>query len=152
MLLRSHQSFSTLANYDPFTGSFATFSRNAERAGGVTDPCEGSFDTIGKHRVLLFRSSDVLYLEVDYQRLPMDGLIFELANSQGNRLLRITKQGVVLHELVYSNNQLPTSFADDPTAFAEEEDFDFGLFLVNLSQDKARQERIYQRPPGGASS
>jgi hypothetical protein len=31
----------------------------------------------------------------------------------------------------------------DPTGFAEEEDFDFGLLLTNLSRDPARHMRMF---------
>ncbi|NJP80398.1 hypothetical protein HCK01_24355 [Streptomyces sp. AA8] len=33
---------------------------------------------------------------------------------------------------------------DDPTAFAEAEDFDMGLFVANVAGDPGRREAVYR--------
>jgi len=49
-------------------------------------------------------------------------------------------------ELTYDPPIIDPPLSEDPTAFVEEEHFDFGLFLANLSRDQSRQARMYAGP------
>src|SRR5262245_57640157 len=141
MLLQSHQSFDTMADYDPATGTFVTFSRGAEpvRASGQK---AGAFDSIGGQRVLLFRLAGVLYLQVDTQLMESDDHAIDLRSVNGHRLLCVLSDGKLVLKLPYAPPLLDPPLAVDPTPFAEEEDFDFGILLSNLSRDRTRQARI----------
>ena len=143
MLLQSHRSFDTIGDYDPTTGRFDTFSRRAE-PNRVTGQLSGAFDHIGGKRVLLYRLADSLYLEIDGQRLPLEKHVVEVRPVNGRRLLRVLSAGRVVAELTYDLPPLDPPLSVDPTAFAEEEDFDFGLFLHNVSHDPSRQMRMYR--------
>jgi hypothetical protein len=145
MLLQSHKSFDTMADYDPATGTFVTFSRGAEpaRASGQK---AGAFDSIGGKRVLLFRLAGMLYFQVDSQRMRMDHYTIELRSVNGRQVLRVLSNGKVVLELTYDPPLLDPPLAEDPTPFVEDEDFDFGLFLSNLSRDRSRQSRMYAGP------
>jgi hypothetical protein len=142
MLLQSHKSFNTMADYDPVTGTFVTFSRSSEpaRASGKK---AGAFDDIGGKRALLFRLAGVLYLQVENQRMQMDDHAIELQSVHGRRVLQVFSDGKVVLELTYDPPILDPPRAMDPTPFVEEEDFDFGLLLSNLSRDRSRQSRMY---------
>jgi len=146
MLLQSHQSFDTVADYDPKTGAFATLSRKAHPARMAAEQCRGVFDDLGGKRVLLYRLAGVLFLDVDGRPTPMQGQVVELYPVNGERILRGLVDGSVAFELRYRPPHLDPPLADDPTAFAEEEDFDFGLFLANVSRDPERQARMYVEP------
>ena len=146
MLLQSHQSFDTVADYDPTTGTFNTFSRKAEPGRVSSGHRGGVFDHLGGKRVLLYRLAGVLYLEVDGQRILMEGHVVEVHPVNGDRVLRVLADGTVVFELTYSPPHLDPPLSDDPTAFVEEEDFDFGLFLTNVSRDRERQARIFPEP------
>lgn len=142
MLLQSHKYFALMSEYDPDLDTFITFSRGNEptRASGQVS---GSFDDIGGKRVLLFRVADVLCLQVDSHRMPMDSLAIDVRSVKGLRVLSVRSHGKVILEMRYEPPHLDPPLALDPTPFVEEEDFDFGLFLANVSRDRNRQARMY---------
>jgi hypothetical protein len=143
MLLQSNRSFDTLAEYDPMTGHFETISRRAEPNRVAGQLC-GAFDHLGGKRVLLYRLGDILYLEIDGQQLPLDKHVVEVRSVDGRHLLRVLSDGRVVTEWTYDPPQLNPPLSLDPTAFVEEEDYDFGLFLHNVSHDPSRQMRMYR--------
>lgn len=142
MLLQSHNSFDTMADYDPVTGTLVIFTRSADAAGASGEKA-GAFDEIGGKRVLLFRLGGVLYLQVENQRMRMDDHAIELRSVNGRRVLQVRSNGKVVVELTYDPPLLDPPLSVDPTPFVEEEDFDFGLLLSNLSKDRSRQSRMY---------
>ena len=146
MFLQSHQSFDTVAEYDPSTRTFTTFSRNVEPSRVPTGQLSGVFDHLGERRVLLYRLDGVLYLEIDDDRIPMEGHVVEVYAANEDRVLRVFGNSTVVFELTYSSPHLDPPLSDDLTAFVEEEDFDFGLFLANVSRDQERQSRMYAKP------
>lgn len=143
MLLQSHRSFDTVGDYDPMTGRFEIFSRRAEPNRVVGQLC-GAFDHLGGKRVLLYRLADNLCLEIDGQKLSLDKHVVEVRSVNGRHLLRVLSDGRIVTELTYDPPQLSPPLSLDPTAFVEEEDFDFGLFLHNVSHDPSRQMRMYR--------
>lgn len=146
MLLLSHRSFDTVADYDPATGTITTFSRKTEPGRVSSRQGAGVFDNLGGRRVLLYRLAGVLYLQVDDQRITMEGLAVEVHSAKGDRVLRVLADGAIVFELTYRPTHLDPPLSDDPTAFVEEEDFDFGVFLANVSRDRGRQARMYAEP------
>jgi hypothetical protein len=144
MLLQSNPSFDTLAEYDPETGRFETFSRRAEPT-RVTGPICGEFDYLDGKRVMLYRLGDNLYLEIDGQKLPLDKHTVELRRVNGRRLLQVLfTDGRVVTELIYDPPKIDPPLHLDPTPGVEEEHFDFGLFLHNVSHNPPRQMRMYR--------
>jgi hypothetical protein len=145
MILNRHTVFDTLADFDPTTGAFATFSRAGEpgRASGLVS---GAFEYLGGRRVLLFRVAGVLYLQVEGQRMTIADHTIELRSVGGCRVLRVLSDTTVVLELPYDPPIIDPPLSEDPTPFVEEEHFDFGLFLANLSRDRGRQGRVYAGP------
>lgn len=143
-----------MGDYDPVTGTLTTFSRDAE-PGRVPSMPSGDFDFVGGklsghfdypegRLVLLFRLSGVLYLQVEGQRMPMSDHTIERRSVDGQRVLRVVSDSGVVLELTYDPPIFDPPLSEDPTAYdGSEEDFEFGLFLANLSTDQSRQARIY---------
>jgi hypothetical protein len=145
MILKRHTVFDTLADYDPATGTFVTFSR-AREPGRASSRVTGAFDFLGEKRVLLFWLAGVLYLQVEGQRMTMADHTIELQTVGGRRVLRVLSGTSVVLELTYDPPIIDPPLSEDPTPGVEEEHFDFGLFLANLSQDRGRQARVYGGP------
>ena len=143
MLLQSHQSFDIAADYDPTTGRFDLFSLRAE-PNRVAGQLSGVFDHIGGKRVLLYRLGDGLYLEIVGQRLQLETHLVKVQAVNGGLLLQVLSDGRSVIEMTYDPPLLDPPLSLDPTAFIEGEDFDFGLFLHNISHDRSRQKRMYQ--------
>jgi hypothetical protein len=143
MLLQSHRSFDVLAKFDPSTGAFETFSKADVPGNLATKGKDGIFDYLNSHRIILYRRGKELVVQVDDHRINLIDLSIELIPTTEGRCLRFHSNGDIAVSIEY---KLPSNltFDDDPTAFAESEDFDFGQFLVNVSKDRMRQERMFE--------
>ena len=64
--------------------------------------------------------------------------MIEVAGKPSDRILKILKNNKLLYEIHYSLDG-EKIIDGDPTPFIEEEDFDFGLFMSNISSDKNRK-------------
>jgi hypothetical protein len=142
MILKRHTVFDILADYDPATDTFVTFSRTSD-PGRASAQVTGAFDFLGDTRVLLFRLEGILYLQFSTQRMRMADHTIEVKSISGGRVLRVLSDKAVMLELIYEPAIIDPPLSQDPTPFVEEEDFDFGLFLANLSHNRARQARVY---------
>jgi hypothetical protein len=144
MLLQSHRSFDVLAEFDPATGAFETLSKSDVSDVLTTKGKDGTFDYLNSHRIVLFRRGKELVVQVDDHRVNLTDLTIELIPRTEGRCLRLHSKGGFAVSIEY---ELPRqlTFDDDPTAFAEAEDFDFGQFLVNVSNDQMRQERMFRK-------
>jgi hypothetical protein len=142
MILKRHTVFDTMGDFDPVTGTLTMFSRAAspER---VPSQLSGLFDEIGGKLVLLFRLNGILYLQIGHQRMAMDDHTIELQSANGYRILRFLSGRRVAFELRYDRPIIDPPLSEDPTPFVEEEHFDFGLSLANLSRDRGRQARMF---------
>ncbi len=145
MILKRHTVFDAMGDYDPVTGTLTTFSRKAE-PGRVPGQVSGVFDHVGGKLVLLFRLDGVLYLQVEDERIRMADNTINVRSVTGHRVLRVLSNSRVVLELTYDAPIIDPPLSEDPTAFVEEEHFDFGLFLANLSRDRGRQARMYAGP------
>ena len=143
MLLQSHGSFDLLAEFDAANEAFTTFSKKSEPERVSSRKVAGVFEYVGGRRLLLYRLSGVLYVQVDDERMRMNDLSIELMRANNGRVLRLSADGGFMLELGYRLIDLDPALSDDSTAFVEEEDFDFGLFLANLASDQRRQDRMF---------
>lgn len=142
MILKRYTVCDCMGDFDPVAGRLTTFSRKAE-PGRVPNQISGLFDHLGGRLVLLFRLDGVLYLQVESQRIPMAHHAIELGSTKGRRVLRVLSGRRAVLELTYDPPIIDPPLSEDPTAFVEEEHFDFGLFLANLSRDQGRQARMF---------
>jgi hypothetical protein len=142
MILRRHTVFDTMADYDPASGAFVTFSRKADPV-RADSAVSGAFDYLDGRLAILFRHSGVLYLQIDNQRVPLHGHVVKIRSANGRREVRVLSGGRVVLDLAYAPPIPDPPLALDPTPFVEAEDFDFGLFLANVSGDSGRQARMY---------
>jgi hypothetical protein len=142
MLLQSHSSFGTLAELNETTGELKEFSRADARTGAL-NRIEGCFDVLGDQIVALYRLDEILFVLVGNKRLRLDECQIQLqSEGQMAKLFIVCRKGIAL-EVEYERRLLDPPLSQDPTAFAEAEDFDFGLFLSNVSRDCKRQERLF---------
>jgi len=142
MLLQSHRHFDIVAHYDPATREFAAFSRTAEPA-RAAGPVAGHFDFLGEALTLIFRLDGGLFVEIGGRRFPLDRVAVDIRSDNRHRHLRVVSEGKEVVELTYDAPKLDPPLSVDPTPFVQAEDFDFGLFLQNVSRDPARLGRMY---------
>lgn len=143
MLLQSHRSFDLVAEFDTVTGTLEEFSKSCHLERVDSKRNGGVFDYLGVHRILLFRIGTDLLVQVDGHLLNCADLSIETLKTPHGRRLSFRSEGVLKISIEYSVSS-DLSSHDDLTAFADAEDFDFGLFLANVSLDRLRQDRLFQ--------
>lgn len=145
MILERYTIFDEMGHYDSSSGTLTTFSRMTEPSRASSE-ISGHFDYLGENCVLLFRLAGVLYLQIEHQRMTMADHTIELRSDGGHRVLQVLSDSKVVVEMTYDPPIIEPPLSEDPTPFVEEEHFDFGLFLANLSRDQGRKARIYAGP------
>jgi hypothetical protein len=133
-----------VGQFDPSRGSLNTLSRS--RLGLTADtPVQGHFGKLGCRRALLYRHRGALLLRVGKQEVDLDDRTqVELERGWWHNVVRVVRAGRVLVRAPYRRPWIFPPLAWDPTAFVEEEHFDFGLFVHNVASDPARRERMYR--------
>jgi hypothetical protein len=136
--LQSQDQFDALAVIDPETGKLAKFSR---RALGDSAPArtEGWFADLSGVVAAIYKKGDELFVRVGGTELPLAAdVTAEVSGAASARVLVISKGGNAVVRCRYA---LDTSirFPNDPTPQIEDEDFDFGLFICNVSKATERQ-------------
>lgn len=146
LLLRSKQRFDEFAELDPATGRIV---RRFTEVSKAPPRVSGHYADLSGHTVALFRRRDgnlnlILGENLIYQ-LGDDLRVRREENSGMCALVVRNKGGVVAGYLEYELPVIDPPLEDDyVSSFVEEKDFDFGLFVQNIANNHARQERIYR--------
>ena len=146
--LQSGSRYDDVAEYDHASGTFSIISKTAlrHRAPQETD---GQFDLLSNVFVALYKFGDDIFLRIGNDRFPLsDDVIAEvhgdrvtkrlIANkAKLDRTLIVKKAGQEIAHLNYIYdlwNQFPVDFTQ-----VEDEDFDFGLWVSNMTKSPTRQ-------------
>jgi hypothetical protein len=134
--LQSKKRFQDVAKYDEESGEFEIVGRNSTVRPEILD---GSFEILAGIFVALFKAGLKLFVGIGDKTFQLDGdLIITVKGGANDRLLIIEKGNAVLETIKYSISARDT-IAGDTTAFIDDEDSDYGLFLSNISKDEGRQ-------------
>jgi hypothetical protein len=137
--LQSNDKYDDLARYDHRNGTFTIVSRKTL---DVNEPIStnGFFAMLSNIFVALYNFEQQLFLRIGDKRIPLtDDTIALVSGDASNRQLVVDKTGKEIAHLSYildDSNQFP----DDPTPFIKDEDFDFGLFISNISKNGKRKK------------
>lgn len=112
----------------------------------------GFYSNVSRHHVILLRKNAALVLSVDSEEFPFDELVISSHTVKKtvdchHQIFWVRHLTIRLHDSVIMDtdyDDIVPTFEEDFTLFMESEDFDFGLFLENLSKDKNRQSRLFQ--------
>jgi hypothetical protein len=140
MIVHSFDHFGEVRRLAPATGDLTP----ADPSGtGV----HGHYGLLGDTVVVLYRDGEDLLLRIGGTLVPVDDSVSIGYDRVGNRrLLEVTDNatGAVAARLAYTLPEPIVAPEDDPTPFAEAEDFDFGLFIANVANDAERRSAIYR--------
>lgn len=136
--LQSNDKYDELAKYDHAKGTFTIESRNV--LGGNAPPStEGIFAILSAVFVALYKFGQGLFIRIGDQCIPLtDDVVVTVRGDVGKRLLTVEKAGKEIARFIYVLDS-SKKFPDDPTPFIDDEDFDFGLFLSNISTSDKRK-------------
>ena len=146
MIVHSFDTFGEVRRLDPATGALTPTEASDRRS---SDTVHGHYGLLGDTLVLLYRSGPSLLLHIGGTVVAVDGstsIGHERVGDRGVLEVAETATGAVAAHLDYALPEPVVAPEDDPTPFAEAEDFDFGLFIANVANDARRRTSIY----GGA--
>jgi len=138
MWLYSFDNFVEVYRYDYKTKVIVKFTKSD--LVDKTIEFDGMLSKIGDNLFLLFKNNgSLIFIANENEILIDDDVLINVTGKPSDRVLTILKKGKFLFEVHYSLVD-DKSIEGDLTPFAEEEDFDFGLFVSNISMDKRRQK------------
>jgi hypothetical protein len=140
ILLRSFDKYNRFADFDPQTGQLRE--RSARSLGGP-QRFQGFFTTLGGQRIALYRASDGIHVHCQDKDFELSRAHVDRRREGQQYLLDLSDANGSVVSVRYSPPALYPPLEMDPTAFVEEEDFDFGLLLSNISKDPVRQSRMF---------
>ena len=133
--LQSNENYECIAIFDPIEYSLKKFLRTD--IDSITT--EGFFSEIDDGIFILYKNGDKLFFRVYNSNFMLDEqTIIEVSGPVYKRNLSVIKNGKVIFQTTYTLNE-PLSISDDLTPFLESEDFDFGLFVSNISKNPKRK-------------
>lgn len=137
--LQSNNRYDEIAQYDHVMGAFSIFSRN--NLGSKTpNTTQGMFSILSNVFVALYKYRQELFVRIGNQSIPLtNDVVMAVSGDMKNRLLTIKKEGKEIAHFNYELNDQKI-FSEDMTPFIDDEDFDFGLFLSNISTNDKRKE------------
>lgn len=141
MWLQSNDDYDTLGTLDLDTGKFETCSRRLAQQ-SIPDHFGGLFATLSGVVVALYRHGNELFVRVGAITFPLaTDVVAEVNGPATERTLLVIKDGGEILRHKYELD-LSIRFSDDPTPFIDDEDFDFGLFISNVSKAPKRKTAL----------
>ena len=139
-LFRFHFS-DTLVNFDPLTGKYEIVDLSSLNYAPKT---EGSCETSAGTFMALYPFNGQIMFRINDKTFTLDEqTIVNVTGPDERRILKIIRDGhqIAIHEYVVTAER----FEDDPTPMIDDEDFDFGLLISNISKDAQRKEILLGR-------
>jgi hypothetical protein len=141
ILLESYDRAGVLAELEPATGHIRW------RAEGGDHPIHGAIASLDGHNVILYRDGDLLHFRVDDTDIMLtDDMQFELSRGVVN-IITVSRGGHTIFRFAYK------PYVPDKVdkwrmylnPLIEEEHFDFGLFIYNITKNIENRRRVYRR-------
>jgi adenylate cyclase len=136
--LQSNAKFDEIAKFNPNTMKFNKISK---RKLGSSAPAkfDGFYSDSGTGWLALYKHDERLIFASSGKIFVLDNnTIVNVYGSPNQRKLEVVHDGNVIYSSTYLLDDTAT-FHDDPTAFIEDEDLDFGLFVSNVSKNPERK-------------
>ena len=106
----------------------------------------GYYGLIGDTTVIFYRDNG-LYLRIGGTVVPVDDTVaVSHERDDGHHVLQAADvvSGLLIVRLEYRRPDPDIAPEDDFTPFVEPEDFNFGLFISNVANDRSRRSQIYR--------
>ncbi|HEX6715739.1 MAG TPA: hypothetical protein VF088_01435 [Pyrinomonadaceae bacterium] len=145
MILQSKDEFDEVMELDRVTGRYRTLSRKQHSEIMSIRP-SGGYSIVNGILVCLYRVDNGLYFrlgEEDYK--ITDTVTSILVRENGYRLFQLMQNENLLVNFRYRSPLYEVPLNMDPTAFIDEEDFDFFLFVHNVLAQGDRRYRVYNQ-------
>ncbi len=142
--LQDNEKYDKLMLLAPDSGQLTPQSRHLLGSEAPTQ-VDGFFAFLGGVLVALYRCRGELVLRVDHVNIPLaDNIVVEVDGPSSRRVLSVLRDGHEIVQRVYAIDE-SLKFPEDPTSFLDDEDFDFGLYVANISQNRKRKGVMFGR-------
>ncbi|MDA8228556.1 MAG: hypothetical protein M0T74_12830 [Desulfitobacterium hafniense] len=139
--LQSNTKFDEIAEFYPDTMEFTKLSKR-KLGSSAPEKFDGFFSDFGTGWLALYKQDGRLMFASSRNIFVLDdNTIVNVYGSPNQRRLEVVRDGDVIYSTLYLLDDTAT-FHDDPTSFIEDEDFDFGLFVSNISKSPDRKAII----------
>ena len=145
LLVKNHYVFKELSLFDPRTRRLFPTEEEYDYATNIS----GRYSNVDDELIALYREDGRLRLLLNDRVYDFDQLRFTVLSKRKTVVgyeIRWTREVLVdlCNQCVYRRqyNNFCEEFVDDDMLMIEPEDFDFYLFLRNVSRDSGRKERI----------
>jgi hypothetical protein len=139
MRVDSYDTYGKAGFFNPETGALQEVERS--EADLRETALRGHFAYIGGSVVVFYRLDDDLLLWLSGHAWHAASPLVSWSKEGSESCLTVQGDGGTRVQIKY---QVEVRDQDDPTPFAEEEDWDFGLYVINVLNDPLRRERIYR--------
>ncbi len=137
--LQDNDEFDKLVELDLTTGLHRIHSRSTLGPQSPTKT-DGVFAMLASVLVALYKHGSELFVRVGNTTVRLEkDVIIRASGSPPQRTLSVFKSGKEVARLQYAIDS-SLNISGDPTPFIDNEDFDFGLFVSNISLAPERQE------------
>lgn len=146
-LLRSHYCFCHIAKLDPKQSAFLPELIKVSESEAHSLEEDGRFSILNKTFVALFRMHGQIYLQLGAQRLTVPDIIsvdWGKGQKALSRWIKIKMENSPVLNLSY-DAEYRESFDFDFTAFEDDENYDFGLWITNVLNSKKRK-KVFLNP------
>lgn len=138
MWLRSNECYDRLAELDPSSGRYTVLDRK-DLGEMAPSKCDGVFSVLNHVFVAIYPIGNQVIFRLGDEVFELDDrTIVDVEGPNDSRLLRVIHGGHPIATHVYAITA--KRFEDDPTPMIDDEDFDFGLLVENISKHPERKE------------
>ena len=144
MIIHSFDTFGEVRHLDPATGMLTPAAISST---GGPPAVHGHYGRLGDTLVLLYRMGADLYLRIGETVVLVDkttSITYRRVKDHWELEVTDESTGDVTARVEYSLPEPIVAPEEDPTPFAEPEDFDFGLFISNVVNNAERMSLIYR--------
>jgi hypothetical protein len=139
LILQSKSTYARLLELNQINGFYRETRRVVIEGVYPKLKINGVFEFLNGVLVALYATAGCLTLRVGNKVMVLDKDVEVIANGDSNsRLLTVNQGGNKVVSLIYSISDASVS-SDDLTPFVENEDFDFGLFVANVTSNAGRR-------------
>ena len=150
MWLQCHDRFDSVGLFDEVRGRFERFSRKVlgSDAPSLHDT-DGSYSDQSAGTFMLYKLGDTIVFRVVGEgfdcKFNLDSsTVVEVDGPPLERELVVIRNGNVMFKATYAVN-VDAIIPNDPTPGVDDEDFDFGLFVRNISKSPERKDVMLGR-------
>jgi len=145
MRVQSFDRFDVIGDFDADGGAIATFRVDEMPTVLRSEPTRGRFGFLSSLLICLYRKDDALWLRIGGKAAPLaEGVKPSWAPGDPLVTLTLLDGPDVLAQVDYAPGpEWGPPLSADPTPFVESEDWDFGLWIVNVATNPERAARVF---------